>query len=268
MNSDPASASASLGQLLAALTGLAGSGEEWLWPAFLVFLRIGAMMALLPAFGETVIPARIRLVLSLAFSAITLPAVAAQIGTVKGLPAMATEVVIGLMLGIGLRLFVFALHIAGEIAAQSTSLAQVFAGPGAEPQPAIGNVLTMAGLAIAMATGLHVRAAMLMILSYELFPVGQFPDSSDATAWGVERTAQAFALAFSLAAPFVLAAAVYQLALGVINRAIPQLMVFFVGAPLLTAGGLVILALVAVPALEIWRYELLTFLQAPLGSPP
>jgi flagellar biosynthetic protein FliR len=266
VNSGPDDDAQSLAQLFAGLSELAGWGEGWLWPAFLVFLRIGAMMALLPAFGETVIPGRIRLVLILAFCAIVLPAVAPQIIEVKGIPAVATEVVVGLMLGIGLRLFVFALQIAGEIAAQSTSLAQVFAGPAAEPQPAIGNVLTMSGLAIAVAAGLHIRAAMLIILSYDLFPVGRLPSSSDATAWGVERTAQAFALAFCLAAPFVLAAAVYQLALGIINRAIPQLMVFFVGAPLLTAGGLTILALVAVPALEIWRDELLTFTRAPLGS--
>lgn len=266
MQGDPFDFSAALVTIFGPLTQLAGLGEDWLWPGFLVFLRVGGVMALLPAFGETTIPARIRLSLTFAFAAIVLPAVFMRITPANPILAVATEVAVGLMLGAGLRLFIFALQTAGTIAAQATSLAQLFAGSGAEPQPAIANVLTVAGLALAMSTGLHVRAASLLILSYDLFPPGQMPDAADAAAWGLAQTGHSFALAFSLAAPFVLASAVYQLALGVINRAMPQLMVSFVGAPLLTAGGLVVLALVAVPVLAIWRTDFLAFLAAPIGA--
>ena len=44
--------------------------------AAIVFLRVGATMSLLPAFGERVVPARIRLVLAMAFTAVVAPAVA------------------------------------------------------------------------------------------------------------------------------------------------------------------------------------------------
>lgn len=266
LTSDPAAFTSALTQLFGPMIQLAGLGEVWLWPAFLVFLRVGAMMALLPGFGETVIPARIRLALTAVFTAIILPAVSARIGQGNAVLSVAGEVAVGLMLGAGLRMFIFALQTAGAIAAQATSLAQLFAGAGAEPQPAIANVLTTAGLAVAMAAGLHVRVATLLILSYDLFPSGRLPEAADAAAWGLDRTAYGFALAFSLAAPFVLASAVYQLALGVINRAMPQLMVSFVGAPLLTAGGLVVLSLATVPALELWRAALLDFIAAPTGG--
>lgn len=266
MQDDPFDFSQALMAVFGPLTHLAAMSEDWLWPGVLVFLRVGAVMALLPAFGETTIPARIRLSLTFAFAAITLPAVAGHIGPANPVLAAASEVAVGLMLGAGLRLFVFALQTAGTIAAQATSLAQLFAGAAAEPQPAIANVLTVAGLALAMSAGLPVRAASLLILSYDLFPPGRMPDAADAAAWGLARTSHSFALAFSLAAPFVLASAVYQLALGVINRAMPQLMVSFVGAPLLTAGGLVVLALVAPHALEIWRQAFLEFLAHPIGA--
>lgn len=266
MLGDPGGFGLGLGAIFGPLTQMAGLGEDWLWPGFLVFLRVGAVMALLPGFGETSIPLRIRLALSLAFTAIVLPAVAMRIGAASPFLAVAGEVAVGLMLGAGLRMFVFALQTAGAIAAQATSLAQLFAGAGAEPQPAIANVLTVAGLAVAMASGLHVRAASLLILSYDLFPSGQLPEAADAAAWGLGRATHSFALAFSLAAPFVLASAVYQLALGVINRAMPQLMVSFIGAPLLTAGGLIMLSLVAVQMLELWRSALLDVLAAPTGN--
>ena len=48
-------------------------------------------------------------------------------------------------------------------------------------------------------------------------------------------------LAFTLAAPFVLVSVLYNLTLGVINRAMPQLMVVFVGAPVITGLGLAVL---------------------------
>ena len=76
-----------------------------------------------------------------------------------------------------------------------------------------------------------------MARSYEILPMGLPVPAADVAAWGTARVAQAFALGFSLAAPFVIAAFAYNLALGAINRAMPQLMVAFIGAPAITAGG-------------------------------
>lgn len=259
-----------MNEILGRLTDLALLAEAGLWGATLVFLRTGAMMALMPAFGEQVIPLRIRLVVTLAFTAIIYPAVA------PSLPEMAngmarplmTEVVAGLAIGIALRLMVVALQIAGTIAAQATTLSQLVAGAGAEPQPAMGHVLVWTGLAIAVAMDLHVRVAELGILSYQFFPAGAPPDASDLSAWGLGRIVHAFRLGFSIAAPFVIAALIYNLALGVINRAMPQLMVSFVGAPALTLGGLALLALAAPLALAVWANSLGDLLSDPLRIHP
>ena len=80
-------------------------------------------------------------------------------GIRKGVPEPAgilpllAETVIGLMLGMGLRLFILVLQTAGAMAAQATTLSQMFGDAGPEPQPAIGNLLVMAGLAVAVAAG-------------------------------------------------------------------------------------------------------------------
>ena len=63
--------------------------------------------------------------------------------------------------------------------------------------------------------------------------------------WGIDKVSGAFAMAFRLAAPFVIVSVLYNITLGVINRAMPQLMVAFVGAPVITAGGLALLALMS-----------------------
>lgn len=256
--------------LLSALTQISGVGQTFLWTGFVVFLRVGATMAVLPAFGEQVVPQRVRLVLTLAFTAIVAPAVAHLIAPLEqtlALPLL-NEVVAGLILGIGLRLFIHALQMAGTMAAQATSLSQLFAGAGVEPLPAIGNLLTMAGLALAVMAGLHVRAAELLILSYDVFPPGKMLPATDLADWGLARITHAFMLAFSLAAPFLIASLVYNVALGVINRAMPQLMVAFVGAPALTLGGLALLAVAAPLALSIWMQALGGFLDAPFAIAP
>ncbi|AXX99603.1 flagellar biosynthetic protein FliR [Profundibacter amoris] len=256
----------------AALTDLLAYAQDGLLIGFIVFLRVGTAMALLPAFGESSVPQRVRLGLALGFTAIVMPAVAAQIEPLaehqKGIPILlATETLAGLALGIALRLFVLALQMAGSIAAQATSLSQVFGGTGIEPQPAIGHLLVFGGLALAVMTGLHVRIAEVLILSYNVLTPGQFPGASILGDWGVGQIAQAFSLAFTLAAPFIIASLIYNVALGVINRAMPQLMVAFVGAPAITAGALILMFLVMPLMLTVWSDALQQFLQNPFGGP-
>ena len=255
----------------AALLGLT---QGWLWAAFVVFLRIGAMLSLVPAFGERSVPARVKLGLGLAFTLVVLPSVAPDLPPLPRdlWPALATcapEVVTGLFFGMMLRLFVMALQVAGAVAAQSTSLSQIFgATVGVDPQPAIGNVLVVAGLALAALMGLHVRLAAYMIEGYALVGAGEIIGAGTLVEAGLGQIAASFALGFSLAAPFVVASLIYNVTLGVINRAMPQLMVAFVGAPAITAGGLALLALSAGASLGVWHDALARFLAAPFADLP
>ncbi len=259
-----------MSNLIAELTKYFELGPEMIWAAALVFFRVGAAMAMIPAFGEQAVPQRVRLVLALAFALVVLPAVSDKLPMLDTgfvLPIV-SESLIGLALGFALRLFVMALQIAGAIAAQATSLAQMVGGPGPEPQPAITNLLVIAGLALSVATGLHVRVAEFLIGSYQLLPAGHLPDAKDMADWGLFRISTAFNLAFSLAASFSIAALLYNVALGVINRAMPTLMVTFIGAPALTAGGLLMLMLMAPPMLVYWLELLTHFFNAPFKVMP
>ncbi|MDD7970163.1 flagellar biosynthetic protein FliR [Roseinatronobacter alkalisoli] len=239
---------------------------------FGVFLRVGAMMALMPAFGETVVPVRVRLALAIAFTLIITPAVGTDLAQLRGGPGplvtvIAAEGLAGLVLGVGLRLFVIALQTAGTIAAQATSLSQFFGGAGVDPQPAMSRILVMAGLALAVINGLHVRLAEFLILSYSFFPAGGFPDAGNLGEWGTAQISRAFMLAFTLAMPFVMMSVLYYVALGAINKAMPQLMVAFVGAPAITFAGLALLFLTAPLLLPIWQDAFHGFIANPTGPP-
>lgn len=253
--------------LFAALEAFAQMVGLALWPATLVFLRVGAAMALMPALGEQVVPMRVRLALTVALTAVLLPALAGRMPPEGAVLAPAAEIAAGLALGAGLRLAVLALTTAGAMIAQATSLAQFFPGAG-EPQPATGHLLTMAGLALAMTFGLPAAAARFLLLSYEVLPAGQLPAAADIARWGTAAVSASFALAFRLAAPFTLAGVVYNLALGLINRAMPSLSVSFVGAPLQAAGGLVLLLLTAPLMLTHWQEVFSGLLSNPMAAGP
>lgn len=246
-----------------AIDWMEGSGLALFWSGFLCFLRIGAVMALLPAFGDQAVPARFRLVLTLGLTLAVAPTIAEPADIRPG--SMLAEAAIGLALGAGFRLFVVALQVAGAMAAQSTSLAQIFAGAGAEPQSAISSLLTMAALALAFSIGLHLRAVEALILSHQLLPQGRFPLATDMADWGLAQIRRCFALAFSLAAPFLIGGMLYNAALGAINKAMPTLMVAFVGAPALTLGGLVLLAICAPLMLAAWLDVWLGWLADPFS---
>jgi len=246
------------------------SGE--VFPVFLLaLLRIGAAMAFLPAFGERAVPLRVKIVLTLALTVLVLPALLAgeiprPTRPADWVLAGCAEIISGLFLGFTFRLMVFALQVAGTIAAQSTSLAQVFGGGVTpDPQPALGNIFLMGGLALAALSGLHVHLTEAFLLSFLLLPAGTFPSPDIISAWAIADVSRMFVVGFTLSAPFVAAAMLYNLALGAINRAMPQLMVAFVGAPALTLGGLALGALSIPFLLTHWWHLFEVSIYAPFG---
>lgn len=251
------------------LARLSGLSLDLVRTALLVFARVGAAIALVPGLGEATIPARVRLALALAYATVVTPCVmpqAGQDGPVT-LPLLA-ETAAGLVLGFGFRMLVAALQMAASIAAQSTSLAQMTAGVGPEPQPAIGQLWTAAGLALAMMAGLHVRLAVAMIASYGFWPMGGVPDLAQVAQLGLGQISRGFSLALSLAMPFVIGGFLYNLSIAIINRAMPQLMVSMIGAPALAWLGLLLLLLVTPVLLPLWQSALVGSLANPFTVAP
>jgi flagellar biosynthetic protein FliR len=242
--------------------------QAWLTAGVCVFLRVGGCFLVLPGFGDTMIPMRVRLGAALAISVLltplVLPEIEAEILTDLTMWIVAAETLSGLIIGLALRLTVHALQIAGSIAAHSTSLAQIMGGASPDPQPAIGAILMLSGITLAVLSGLHIHLVAAFARSYEVLPFGVLPLAADLGGWGVDRVAASFGLALSLAAPFLIGSLLYNVALGVINKAMPQLMVAFVGAPAITWGGLFLL-LVSMPfILPVWLSSFDAALSFPL----
>ena len=100
-------------------------------------------------------------------------------------------------------------------------------------------------------------------MSFDILPVLSFPDPAEIAQAGRAQVAACFSLAFALAAPFVILSALYNLTLGFINKAMPQLMVAFVGAPVITLGSVALLLLTAPVMLSVWLGAVQSFFGHP-----
>jgi flagellar biosynthetic protein FliR len=72
----------------------------------------------------------------------------------------------------------------------------------------------------------------------------------------VQAVGTSFALALRLAAPFVLASIVWNVALGLLSKLVPQLQVYFAGMPAQIMGGILLVGLLSSAVLSAWLGEL------------
>lgn len=223
-----------------------------------VFTRIGAALFLLPGVGERAVPMRVRLAIALALSLVLAPIVTPMVEKVPessaGVAAMlGAEAVAGLLIGFAFRILIYILQIAGMVASQNMSLSQLFgSGVAPEPEPTISTLLTLGGIVLMLSAGLHVEFVSAVAGLYEVLPFGRVPVAGDAAEWTLGRAATGFGIAVALAAPFLVIGFLYNLALGALNRAMPQLMVTFVGVPGVIWLGLLALFLTAPAIFDAW----------------
>ena len=223
---------------------------QQVYAAGLVFARLGAVIMLLPGFGETFIPPRIRLAFALALSLMLFPVL---VGKVPALPTSAPdfalsvirELLIGLLIGGVLRLFMTSLATAGEIISIQTTLsfAQTANPMQAAPSTTLGTFLGLIGIVLIFATNLDHLFISAIVSSFDMFPFGRNVPVSDAGQLAVQTVGRSFALGVQLSAPVIVFSLVFNVAVGLVGRVMPQFQVFFVATPLMVMLGLSIFAL-------------------------
>ena len=220
------------------------------YAAGLVFVRVAAIVMLLPGVGEQGVPPRIRLsfalVLALTLTPLVsggLPAVPATAGVMGG--QVIAEALIGLMIGALLRLFLTSLAVAGEVLSLQTTLsfAQTTNPLQAQPTAALGAFLTLLGVVLIFATDLHHLFIGAIARSYVIFKPGEALPLADAATLAGRTLSEAFALGIQLSAPVIVFSVVLNVAAGLVNRVMPQFQVFFAAAPISVLGGLAVTAI-------------------------
>jgi len=227
----------------------------------LIFTRIGSAMMLMPGIGERYVMARARLALTFAICLLVmeplfprLPTMPPSIGDLVRL--LTCEAIIGVFFGTILRIFLSVLEAAGTVIGLQTGLssATVLNPALASQSPLPSALLSVLGTTLIFVTGLdHVLLQSLVAL-YNLFPPGAVLMPGDMTETVLRLTNQAFVLGIELAMPFFVIGLLMYVALGMIQKLLPNLQLFLIALPLQIWGGLIVLGLTVSSIMSLWLH--------------
>ena len=232
---------------------------QYAWIGTLLFARLGAVLMVAPVWGEQAMPAMLRLAMALLVTTALAPALAATApqppaDIIMAIPLIVFEVIIGLILGLGARLMMSALQVAGATAGLASGLgfAQQVDPIASQPAAIFSGFFSLLGLLLIMSAGLHRVMLEAAADSYQIFPPGAFPPIGDASSFMIDAVSNSFRLGIQIAAPVLVFSLIFNIALGLISRLIPQVQVFMTGLPLSIILSLAVIALGLGGGLMMW----------------
>lgn len=218
----------------------------------LAFARLGAMVMLVPGFGETAVPVRVRLVFAFFLTLALYPIVSKlyPVGLSKSTPAALTmlvgELIIGLFLGMATRLLLAGAQVAGATIATQLGLGFAMTVDPTQGQQGVivGNFLSLAAVTLIFVMDLHLIAIGAMASSFQMFPPGGWIPSGDFAQVTVQLVAESFKVGVQISAPFLAFGLVFNLGLGMLQKMMPQFQIYFAAMPASIGLGLLLFGLV------------------------
>jgi flagellar biosynthetic protein FliR len=215
------------------------------WPTFaFVSARVAGLMSVAPLWAMTVVPARLRgaiaVVLTLALVPLV-PAVQLPIDGPSLVVPLAGELLLGLAIGLSAACFLYGVAVAAEVISlqMGLSLGAAIGGMNNIGSPGIGQLQGQFVLAVYVAVGGHLILLTGLARSLLAIPPGSPLDLLEGGRFVVSLGSGVFATAVQVAAPMMVTLLVANLALAVVNRAVPQLNTMMVAVPVTVAVGLI-----------------------------
>ena len=216
---------------------------------FLPFVRILALIAVVPVLGNRAIPARLKVglaaLITVASAPLLPPPTAIAVDSWLGFVLVAREVMIGIALGLMVRIIFAAIELAGDIIGLQMGLS--FAGyvdPGSSSGTAVAAFLRTIAVLLFLSIDGHLLLVIGVTESFERIPIALDNASFLQARKLLALASQMFVIALSLALPIIVILLIANLGLGVISRVAPQLNMFAVSFPLTLFVGLGALMLV------------------------
>lgn len=205
------------------------------------------MVMLLPALGESAIPTRMRLTVALLLALVLYPAVQANYppGLLDNFLRLAFmfggELALGFAIGLCTKMITSALTTAGMIIASQSSLAMALGTDvtnAGQQGTLVSNYLSILGITLIFVTDTHYLVIAALYDSFTLFTPGNLLPLGDFAQMATETFASVFSIAVRLSAPFIVVGIVFYFGLGLLNKLMPQMQIFFIAMPVNIAIGL------------------------------
>lgn len=212
---------------------------------FMIFVRIGTCLMLLPGFSSTQVPNQVRLYSAIGISFAIFPLVAAEqqfpesVQPAEMLALIFGEIVIGAILAIPVRFFVMSISFAGEVITQVIGMNAIPGiSIGESQSTTLATMMEISTITLFFISGLHVNFFMALLMSYTVYPVGELLVIGNMVESLATHLSQAFQIVIRLSAPLIICAVVMNLIAGLVNKLTPQIPIYFVSTPFLISAGL------------------------------
>lgn len=223
----------------------------------LVFFRAGAMLFATPFFGAQNVPVQIRTALSLVLGLALTPMVHPLLGppptdVLTLVCEIGKEVATGLVIGTMIQIFLLAVQMAGSILDLQIGFgsAQILNPVTGVPVTIVARFKYMLALVLLLVTNGHHFLFEALVRSYQ---IGAHVDMSSIPAMYVQLPQYLGSLcvfALQIAAPVTAVCVIVDVALGVVNKSVPQMQTYIVGLPAKIVMGLLTMA-IGLPVLVV-----------------
>ena len=213
----------------------------------LVLVRVSGIISTAPVFGSSNIPPQIKVVLSLMLALILYPFIP-LITVYPDRPdhyimLIASEMLIGLVLGIIARFLFGAVEFAGTVIGfqMGLGMANVFDPQSQEQISLVGRFENATATLIFLAMDGHLIVLQALVRSYSVLPPGGASISRPLVEKLTELSASVFVIGLQIGAPLIVALFLANAVVGLLARSVPQIQVFVVGFPLTLMLGFLFL---------------------------
>jgi len=216
-----------------------------LWP----LTRILGLLAASPLFGNSSVPASVKLSLGVLLAMVVAPAVPLLPGSdptsLAGLLILAQEMLIGLAMGFSIRIVFAAVEMAGEISSLTMGLGfATFFDPNTQGRSsAISQFLALVATMTFLAVNAHLVLLSVLVESFYTLPVSASPVYGGGFKQLADWGGKIFSTGVQLSLPIVAALLITNVALGILTRAAPQLNLFGIGFPITLGVGFLVIAM-------------------------
>ena len=204
---------------------------------FFVLLKTFSFVCFLPGIIGSNISPLIRCVVSIAISIIIYPIVQEAFIDINNIHLITLtiirEIFIGCSMGIILSILMSFLHLAGHFVSSTSSLSTAtLLDPHFNDHPSVLSAFfVLMGTTAFFVMDFHHIAIESLVKTYDLFPLTALVSLSDWCDYLTQALAEVFKKAINLSCPFLILGTVSQLCLGLLNKLIPQIQLFYLMMP-------------------------------------
>ncbi|MBI1363582.1 MAG: hypothetical protein GC134_06325 [Proteobacteria bacterium] len=237
--------------------------QLFVFPFFLVCVRLGTAIMIFPGLSDPSISPRIRALLAMTTAFVLYPVLYSKLPDLPGQVAqlvflVAGEVMAGLLMAMGARLFISVMNVAGDVMSFMSGFqaATLFDPRSASASTAPATLLVMLATVLVFATDLHHVILGALVSSYDILPPGRFPAMGDSAMAVIRLLGDIYVVGLKIAAPLTIVGFLTYAGFGILNRMVPSVQAFFIALPLTIMMALFALGVTLGSMLTLYAEEM------------